>query len=49
MKQPNLLNIFTKTKGNIQWENLEKITTVIDYTKNVTTKQNLNTEYKIGK
>lgn len=39
----------TKTKGNIQCENLEKMTTVNDYTRNVTTKQNLKTEYKIGK
>ena len=34
----------TRTNGNIQCENLEKITTVNDYTKNVTTKQNLKTE-----
>lgn len=43
------IEYYTKTKGNIQCENLENITTVNDYTRNVTTKQNLKTEYKIGK
>lgn len=44
-----LFNKDTNRIGNIQFENLANKINVIDYTRNVTMKQNLKIAYRIGR